>query len=223
MDINDTKFSFYDNPPPPKKVYRFFENEWEAECLIKGGVWISTLQKCREYEDRERGDPNEGMYTHNVSYMAGNTGDSLTQELLRRQGIQCDDPNGFISMADNVHTMVHENSFVICTSKSNSESVKNIFGKYGVEIQDPFEFYKCLSYELFHKLKIFQGVAGEVHYINRSTWDMQPMPNRQIFLIKEDRHNYQQEYRFVWRAHKPMIQPFLLECPSISNLCKRVS
>jgi hypothetical protein len=50
---------------PPAKVYRFFKEKAHADALAAGNIWISTLQRCREYEDPKQGDPKDGYLGEN--------------------------------------------------------------------------------------------------------------------------------------------------------------
>ncbi len=222
MDDLDTNFGTYTGSP--KKVYRLFKEKWQAECFLKGDIWLSTLEECRNYENSEQGDPNEGKQVHLVSSVSGSPAEPRIQEIARRQGIEIGTSGGggSISISQNVHTSVHENSYLLCTSKVYNERLKDVFGQYVVEITDVYEFNSRLSFSLFDQFKIFQGMAGEVQYTKQTYLDLEPIPKREIFLIKDNRYEYQKEFRFVWRAHKPMIKPFLFSCPSLSYLCKWV-
>ncbi len=222
MEDADTKFGT--RYGSPQKVFRFFKEEWQADSLLRGEIWISTLDKCREYEDSEQGDPNEGIQTHLTSLTGGGgqAGEFKIQELIRRQGIIVDDPESTIFLSGNQHTQRFENSFVLCTSTVDTPEVRNVFGNFGVQIIDTHLFNSILSFALFDALGIYQGIAASVLYAHQSYMDLEPIPQTEIFLIKAPRYDYQKEFRFVWRANKPKIEPFLFKCPAVARLCRRV-
>ena len=82
---------------PPKRIrdkayhnnciYRFFKEEWQADELVKGNVWISTIETCREYEDPMQGDPDEATMVYNSGTIAGDGDDPNVQLIARRTGI----------------------------------------------------------------------------------------------------------------------------------------
>lgn len=53
------------NPFNGRPLYRYFDTPEHADALTQGYVWISTLQKCRQYENEHQGDRGEGLqYYH---------------------------------------------------------------------------------------------------------------------------------------------------------------
>src|SRR5690606_38160050 len=70
-----------------QSVYRFFQEEWQADALARGDVWLSTLETCRAYENPEQGDSEEGYETYNSGHAVGDSSDPELVEVARRSGI----------------------------------------------------------------------------------------------------------------------------------------
>jgi hypothetical protein len=54
-----------------ESIYRFFSEEYQANALAQGEVWLSTLETCRAYEDPAQGDLEEAHETYNSGHAVG--------------------------------------------------------------------------------------------------------------------------------------------------------
>ena len=60
--VPDTSIDF------TRPLFRCFDREEYANAFATGEIRLSTLTRCREYENAERGDSGEGTLT----YFSGN-------------------------------------------------------------------------------------------------------------------------------------------------------
>jgi len=72
----------------PTVVYRFFQKEWQATAFLSGNVWISTIKKCREYEDSERGDKEEAHEIIKSGYLQGDSNDLNFVKNSKTMGVE---------------------------------------------------------------------------------------------------------------------------------------
>jgi len=208
-----------------QSVYRFFKKESEAEALTRGEVWLSTLATCRKYEDPKQGDPEEAHETYNSGYAVGGSGDPEFVEVARRSGIHiglgCS--NGIIS--NNTRKTVLPDAYVLCTTiEFSPEKLSETFGRYCVEITNSREFFINVSVLLEKSVAINKAVAGKVIYKDRHYTGMEAPPGPIGFVKPPDLYASQKEFRFLWVPKTPDgIEPFLLDCPKVSQLCKRIA
>ncbi|MFM5027402.1 hypothetical protein ACEUBM_20605, partial [Aeromonas caviae] len=67
-------------------IYRFFPEQWQADALCQGNVWISTLEACRAYEDPLQGDSEEATHTYKSGHIVGSSSDAAFVEMAARSG-----------------------------------------------------------------------------------------------------------------------------------------
>lgn len=205
-------------------VYRFFQEKWQAEALLKGNIWLSTLEVCRKYENPDQGDKFEATQTYNSGVI---TGDSDCPD-LKKIAARCD----FIIPTSNNHsrkitfknsssTMQINDAFVLCTAKEYVPGVlSKSFGQYCVKINDPIKFYRLASIALHQQTLIRDGAMGCIQYKSREYSGLDNVPG-QLGFIKPYSYHPQKEFRFIWLplTGKP-IQPMSIYCPEIVNCCE---
>lgn len=158
-------------------VYRFFTEESHAEDFIRGKVYLSTLEKCRNYEDSERGDKQEGHQTYLSGHIVGDSNDPDLVEIARRTGILVGEGNKNISINNCTHTEIINDAYVLCTTINFlPENFEDTFGKYCVKIHNPKKFFITISKNLNSTQNIKNGVMGKVIYRDRHYTGLEPPP-----------------------------------------------
>jgi hypothetical protein len=206
-----------------QSVYRFFQEEWQADALARGDVWLSTLETCRAYEDPAQGDPEEAHETYNSGHAVGSSDDQDFVEIARKSGIHIGPSCSNITLSNNTRKTVLPNAYVLCTTTEFSpENLSNTFGKYCVEITNPKEFFVRVSASLEKSIPIKEAVAGKVIYKDRHYTGMESPPGPIGFVKPPDLYATQKEFRFLWvPKNSTGLIPFLLKCPDASCLCRR--
>ncbi len=137
-----------------ESIYRFFSEEWEADALVQGKVWLSTLNKCRAYEDAEQGDKDEAHLTYNSGYLVGDGDDRDFVRQAKQAGVKISSGSINCGIIDCVRTTSIEDAYVLCTTLEFSpEKLSEKFGKYCVEITDPIGFFHAVSISFEKKLQ----------------------------------------------------------------------
>lgn len=213
-----------------KSIYRFFRNAEEADALAQGNVWLSTLKKCREYENPEQGDPEEAHETYNSGYAVGGSDDPRFMEISRRSGAIHFEPGCNVRLSggiinDCTSRRSLPNAYVLCTTIDFlPENLSYTFGKYCVEITDPRQFFISVSESLERRAPISKAAAGKIIYKDRHYAGMESPPGPIGFVKPPDPYASQKEFRFLWIPKgSSSLTPFLLGCPKVKDLCKRIA
>jgi len=208
-----------------QSVYRFFREEWQADALARGEVWLSTLETCRAYEDPEQGDPEEAHESYNSGHAVGGSDDPDFVEVARRSGIHIGPGCSNITLSNNTKKTVLQDAYVLCTTTEFSpEKLSETFGKYCVEITSPKDFYVRVSAILENSAPIKEAVAGKVIYKDRNYTGMESPPGPIGFVKPPDLYATQREFRIIWVPENSNgLKPFLLKCPEAANLCSRIA
>ena len=205
-------------------IYRFFSEEWQADALCRGDVWISTLETCRAYEDALQGDPEEATQTYKSGHIVGGSSDRNFVEMAARSGIHIGANCSNITISGATHVQKLPDAFVLCTTKEfKPENLTDTIGDYCVKISNPVEYFKRVSIELNKHVEIRQGIMGLVQYKDRVYTGLETPPGPIGFVKPSHQYSTQKEFRLMWIPEQDKtIKPFLLKCSSISNLCNRV-
>ena len=208
-----------------QSVYRFFQEEWQADALACGDVWLSTLETCRAYEDPAQGDPEEAHETYNSGHAVGGSDDPDFVEIARRSGIHIGPGCSNITLSNNTRKTVLPNAYVLCTTTEFSpEKLSDTFGRYCVEITSPKDFFVRVSASLEKSTQIKEAVAGKVIYKDRHYTGMESPPGPIGFVKPPEFYATQKEFRLLWVPENSTgLTPFLLKCPEASYLCKRIA
>lgn len=207
-----------------RPVFRFFKKESEADALCNGKVWLSTLETCRKYENPLQGDPCEAMHTYRAGDITGGSSDSEFVEKLSRMGIGVTEGASNITITDGLCVTVINDAFVLCTTNEYiPETMCETFGDYCVEVSKPHVFFKEVADELNKVRKIKNVGYGLVQYKEREYFGLDAPPGPIGFVKPKDPYISQKEFRFLWEPldNRP-IEPFLLDCPRVAKLCRRI-
>ena len=207
-----------------QSIYRFFQEEWQADALARGEVWLSTLEACRAYEDPEQGDPEEAYETCNSGYAVGGSNDPGFVEVARRSGVYIGPGCSNITLSNNTMKTILPDAYVLCTTTEFSpEKLSETFGRYCVEVTNPKDFFVLISESLEKSKKIKEAAAGKVIYKDRSYTGMESPPGRIGFVKPPDLYATQREFRLLWVPENSSgLAPFLLKCPEAAHFCKRI-
>lgn len=208
-----------------QSVYRFFQEEWQADALARGDVWLSTLETCRAYENPEQGDCEEGHETYNSGHAVGGSSDPEFVEVARRSGIHIGPGCSNITISNNTRKSVLPDAYVLCsTTEFSPEKLGETFGRYCVEITNPRLFFIAASEVLERIVSIREAAAGKVIYKNRLYTGMEHPPGPIGFVKPPDLYASQKEFRLLWIPREDSgLNPFLLKCPEVDHLCKRIA
>ncbi|OPY69566.1 MAG: hypothetical protein A4E62_01794 [Syntrophorhabdus sp. PtaU1.Bin002] len=208
-----------------QSVFRFFQEDWQADALARGDVWLSTLKTCREYEDPEQGDPEEAHEIYKSGHAVGGSDDPEFVEIARRSGIYIGPGCSNITISNNTMITVLPDAYVLCTTTEFSpDKLGETFGRYCVEITKPGRFFKSVSEALERKVSIREAAVGLVIYKDRHYTGMEPRPGPIGFVKPRDIYAPQKEFRFLWIPENTNgLTPFLLSCSEVHHLCKRIA
>lgn len=208
-----------------QSIYRFFQEEWQADALARGEVWLSTLKTCRAYEDPEQGDPDEAHETYNSGHAVGDSDDPLFVEVARRSGIHIGPGCSNITISNNTRKTALPDAYVLCTTTEFSpDKLSETFGRYCVELTNAKQFFISVTESLESLVPIREAAAGKVIYKDRYYTGIEPSPGRIGFVKPPDLYASQKEFRFLWIPKNTNgLAPFLLKCPQVNHLCKRIA
>ena len=206
-------------------VFRFFPEEWQADALVSGKVWVSTLETCRAYEDPKQGDSEEAHETYNSGHAVGGSTDADLVEIARRSGIHIGPGCSNITISNNTSIKKIHDAYVLCTTSQYApDNLNESFGKHCVEITDPKKFFIEVSQCLSQQMAIKESAAGKVIYKDRHYTGLENPPGPIGFVKPPDKYAEQKEFRFLWIPENATnIKPFLLNCPKIVSLCKKIA
>jgi hypothetical protein len=204
-------------------LYRYLGKlEW-AEALVSGHVWISTLEICRRYEHRKRGDPGEGNLSYHQTTFVGSTTHPSFKTLAARARIEVNG-TGNVGMHHNrVHTRLPD-AWVLClTDRDEPEIARDFAADDGtaphvVRIDDPPRFYRVVTAAMA-RYPVSQTYFSPVDYRVRSYKDLEPAP---VFLgfVKPPMYAHQREVRMLWIPPARMsIEPIVVDIPDVGRLC----
>ncbi|CAI8768117.1 hypothetical protein [Pseudomonas serbica] len=206
-------------------VYRYFDSEEFADGFTRGDILISTLEKCRGYEDPLRGDRHEGhdFYSTGQS-VTGNGDDPEFVRMAARAGIRIGPYARNVTIEMNSATTVLRDAYVLCTTIGfESNSLESTFGKYCVKIENPQGFFEAVSKSLFEKVGNLRGMKGSIIYKERYSIGKQPAAGPIGFVKPPDKYADQKEYRFLWiKEIGGALSPLVIQCPEAAQYVVRV-
>lgn len=205
-------------------VYRFFQEEWQAEALVNGGVWLSTLETCRTYEHPEQGDPGEAQETYYSGHITGDGDDPEFVEMARRSGVSVGPGSRNITISNCTRRSSIPDAYVLCTTLHfNPAKMNDTFGNFCVEITDPARFFIAVSNEMQKIFHIREGAAGRVIYRDRHYTGLEKPPGPIGFVKPADIYAPQKEFRMLWiPQNNAGLEPRLIDCPQVKDFCKRI-
>ncbi|MEX5602096.1 hypothetical protein [Pseudomonas syringae] len=208
-----------------QSVYRYFDDEKFADAFVQGAIYISTLEKCRQYEDPLQGDPHEGHDFYSTgSTITGDGDDPEFVSMAARLGIYIAPHVKQTSLNVKLATAVLRHAYVLCTTIGfESDDLENTFGNYCVKIEDVEGFFNAVTRCLCVQLGSLRAGHRSIIYKERFTTGMQPMPGPIGFVKPPDKYASQCEYRFLWfKDPEEDAQPLVIHCPEAAKYVTRV-
>jgi hypothetical protein len=204
-------------------VYRFFKEEWQAEALTKGEVWISTLETCRNCENPKQGDAEEATMNYNSGSISGNSENPDIQIISERLGMRLENVKK-VEFDNNTSRTKIPDAFVLCTTdKFSPDLLSDDFGKFCVKINKPDLFFKKITLALGARRPIRESALGKVIYKDRFYKGTEVPPGPIGFVKPRDQYADQSEVRMLWIPQDSNnLEPFSLECHELSELCERI-
>ncbi|CAG0957759.1 hypothetical protein GEOBC_00553 [Geobacteraceae bacterium] len=225
-------------PPPPgrfhllrdpsllnvPKLYRFLDERGHAEAFCRGEIWTTTLHICRHREDVARADRGEGKHTYkNLSVVAGSASDPKVQAVVRKLGLP---PigGGRVSLYANLAERTMPDTHLLCLSYRSDAEAMSKFGKYCIEISQPVEFFRHLSYATQRqRARMSWARIAPVVYRPREYCDDEPEPGMMGF-VKPESYKSEEEVRLLWMPFdEGPIGPGLLKSPEAGALCRIIA
>ena len=209
--------------PLPRRIFRHFKEEKHALALLRGDVWISTLDTCRHHEAMGQGDPDEGLLSYHVT--SANS-DSPTFSKVARGlelgGLKFAGKSSSITNCGSTFRL--DDAYVLCWTETLSQDVARTFGNYVVEVTDARKFFELVTFRLCIKRKLVERMFGPVVYVPALTYsDLQDPPGPPGFVKRPDGYAGQQEIRMLWTSGGPFpLEPFLLTVPRVARLCRLI-
>lgn len=209
---------------PPAVLYRFFQHDWEAECLVAGRVWVTTLETCRRFEDAERGDAGEGTLQYNSGVVTGDSSDPIVRIVAERVGVRFFASVTSMVISGNTRVETLADGYVMCTTELPSKQLEKTLGPHCVRIDQPFLFFRKITRAIQATVPLRRASIGRITYADRTFDGVSDPPGRIGFVKPSDIYAKQQELRMLWVPVQPReaLAPFLVECPSARRFCRKV-
>lgn len=206
-------------------VYRYFSEAIHADALVRGEVWISTLDACRKYEKMGRGDPDEGTLNYRLTHLVGDYETPGFLEMTARAGIVVDAKEvSNLQFTNCRSTEKIEDAFVICATERMAATTSATFGPYCVEIRRPVKFFELVTNQLARMRPVKTGWFDRVTYAAREYIDSSDPPAPAGFLKAPDVYADQREIRLLWLPTQTVtdLKPFTMTVAGVSRLCRRI-
>ena len=206
----------------PGQIYRFLSSENYAKDFVSGKILVSTLNICRSYENKARGDANEGRQTYHIDKsITGGSNDPWFLEALEGSGIHIGPGCSNITVSNHRSTTYLADAYVLCTTIGFSdEALLSDFGNYCVEIFDLVGFAEALDAAVRNKLGTSVGLVGEVTYASQIYKYGEAPPGVIGFVKEPGDYESQREMRFLWEAPNKKIDKEIIEVTGVSRFCR---
>lgn len=211
-------------------LYRLFEENWQAESLLNGQIWISTLERCRSFEDDQQGDQYEGSSIYNFSLNTGNRSPTAEEiKYLAHGGVDIGPNCSNITIGKGTTVNRISNGFLLCTTNDPEKLKKQSSSwKYSVKIDLP---PKKLALLLTNSM-IKQGIPlscsfshGWAKYGSERHYNNPELEPQRLAFLKPEKHMDQSEYRFFTIATNNFNYPddgILINCPELVPYLYRI-
>ena len=204
-------------------LYRVFDNKEYADKFYDGHIRVSTLEHCRNLENKLARDKKEGIAVVGIRDLAS---DEKSNENLPHN-------NTFDSLANPepaipiVHlgnnTVKLENAYVICLSTKYNKYMQTVYGKYCIEISKPAAFFYVLNAVMRNLELIVDIQPGPIIYDDSVFLNLKNMTTIMgVGFYKEEKFAKENEYRVRLLPLLPEIEPVFIEIVNMRNLCKKV-
>jgi hypothetical protein len=211
-------------------VYRYFAEEWQAKALTQGGVFFSTLNRCREAEEAKGADPEEAREVYAQGVAWGNSESAEMRTILDRLGF-VDLHGSNIKLGFNVSMRKIPDAFVICTSEDLSPALAARFGQFCVRLDKPVEFFRRLHRALVHRRAqhhrwYHHGWFDRVTYVPSNGYDDLEDSPGPLGFVKRMPFELEQEARFLFLPDPApagmRLEKFEIPVPGVARLCTQV-
>ena len=201
-------------------VFRYFDEERNADALCAGEVWITTLQRCRAHERLASRDEMDGCRDYEAGLIAGSSDDPLNAPRLERLGFTATIKDSIIVGAE--VRQVYPDAFVLCSTTRQDAAGHDGFGRFGVEISRPVEFFAFLRQVIASRHEV-EGVFRMVTYAEPRYQGLDEEPGPLPFTKRPDRWAREREARMLFTpltSTKVVPQSFLER--ALGRYCRRV-
>ena len=199
--------------PPPKFVYRYFNDEAHAQRLLDGVVWLSTIEHCRKTDEIRQSDPEEATSTWFIEKLDPN----MEPELLERANRALDRYGSRMSNCSDVRlVLMVPNGFMFCTSL---EPGLTSFGGHCVRIAEPARFYSEVSKALLAVHTFDRQGFAPMTYGEREVGGFDGHPTDPM-LLGPPGNAPEREARMYWVPKAgTIIERMEISVPPVRELC----
>ena len=215
----------------PKKVYKFMDAKWLKVLKFSQQIYIKPLSGYDEnIYGTERGDNGEGHLNINgviENYTFGVGENESLDKFVENTGAIKVAGGGSVSVGKAIiNNQVIDNNYLnysVCLE--DDIKVRNEFGGSCLVIEDFPAFVYYLNQELFKKGKELH-VAQNCLYLDERKNSYDKYENEFMFdipgLVKEKKHEYQKEFRLLWRNKdgSNINEPEKVYSPKALKYCK---
>ncbi len=203
----------------PPVLYRFDEKREYGEDILRGNVFVSTLERCRRTEDVTRRDELDGKIFYRTGVVNFDSHDPRDRKIRSRMeelgmiGIEDGGRMKNVSFADNNLEQYIPDAFLYWTTVQHDPEAMKDFGECCIRIKRPREFFYQMTVALvrdaatsfddptepieFHFL-----YAHEVRYTDPHYRDVDDEPGVVGFVKRPDKYEKEQEFRMLWYPQK---------------------
>lgn len=203
----------------PSKLYRFFDKKEYAEDFVNGKLRVSTLETCRNHENKAQGDAQEGYMFNYIREI--HSSHPRFQVISNKSGI-CMIGSDNCVIKNSTYKECIEDAYLLCTTtQCRPEDFTDDFGDYCVEITDPLKMMEMITQTLHRTSKVTHCQYREIKYRSRA-FQQEEIIDIPMEFLKPDTDIYmsQNEFRYVWYTDVSPIMPINIECGSFSEFCK---
>ena len=207
----------------PSVIYRFLDKPKHVEDLIRGEVWISTLERCRKYEGA-RGDSDEGSVDYQSGTIIADGDDDTLQLMAKRSGISIGKDVKSILFSNNSSSVSIPDAWVFCTTERCATERLRQFGSYGVRINEPIRFCEAVTARISAQHEV-TAMVGRIRYRERFYKATDPEPGPLGFVKPPDKYADEVEFRMLWKPEWKLtspLEPMTVNCPEIRTLVSRL-
>jgi len=200
-------------------LYRVFENEEYADKFYDGHIRVSTLEHCRNLENKLARDKKEGIAVVGFKNLDSDEGMPHNNTFNPIANPQPSLP--LVHLGNN--TVKLENAYVVCLSTKYNKYMETVYGKYCIEINKPAAFFYLLNAVMRNLELIVDIQPGPIIYDDSVFLNLKNMTTIMgVGFYKEEKFAKENEYRVRLLPLLPDIEPVLIEIVNMRNLCKKV-
>ncbi len=207
------------------EIFRFLRLEEHVAPILRGSVWITTLESCRQQEG-ERRDENEGRLIHNIGHFTVDSSDPASIEAYQQTGIFTAQPGiTDVSFSNVTFDGGISNAYILClTEHYRPDFMEAGFGRFCIRVRNPMQVFLRITRRMAMIHEVRDAIIGRVRYEGREVTDYETRNVPPPLLKPIDGYTHQQEIRMVWivgRQSYPL-KPFPLECPEAATYFQEV-